>query len=49
MRRKIDESGKEIMIERKPGSGALNAADNQKYVKQETELTFKLLGKYGTQ
>jgi len=45
-RRKIDESGKEIVIERKR-PGALNANDNQKYVKKETELTFKLLGKYG--
>ena len=47
MRKKIDENGKEIMIARKPGAGALNASDNQKYVKQETELTFKLLAKYG--
>lgn len=47
-RRKVDAQGNEVVIERRR-NGALSAADNQKVVKQQTELNFKLIGKFGAQ
>lgn len=46
-RKKIDQNGNEIIFPQRPS--VLTAADNITNVRQETDLTFKLLGKFGQQ
>lgn len=46
-KKKIDENGNEIFFPQR--ASVLTAADNVKNVRQETDLAFKLLGKYGEQ
>jgi len=44
-RRKVDENGNEIFFP--PRKSVLTAEDNIKNVRQQTDLSFKLLGKFG--
>ena len=46
-KKKIDENGNEIFFPQR--KSVLTAADNVKNVRQETDLAFKLLGKFGEQ
>ena len=46
-RKKTEDGDEEVQVEEvKKGPGALNADDNQSRVRQETEIKFKLLGRY---
>ena len=46
-RKKTEDRDEEVQFEEvKKGPGALNADDNQSRVRQETEIKFKLLGRY---
>lgn len=46
-KKKIDENGNEIFFPQR--KSVLTAEDNVKNVRQETDLAFKLLGKFGEQ
>lgn len=46
-RKKIDENGNEIFFPQR--QSVMTAEDNVKNVRQETDLSFKLIGKFGEQ